>query len=219
MRSRMVSNSPCFYFGPGQLYGWPFMARCLLYRLHAVNCSILVYHKPNIADGSVDVVEDESANVMQTTSVHHTVTEVFVHYANSSTAALSKLAASKPIELKLSEGLSPRCAFGEIGVVLERVQLPCKEMFFAFPSRGLQFERQISETNYWVKGPVAVNPVPVDKLSDESAQIRCWKLSVGDLIRRQYFNEKEPRNWSLTALEIEEKWRVTSAMYLEKRGP
>ena len=214
MRSRMVSNLPWFYFGAGQLYGWPFMARCLLYRLHAVNCSVLVYYKPNVTGGSVDVVEDDAATVMHLTSVCHAVTEVFVHYANSSTAALSRLAGSMPIKLKLSEGPSPRCTFGETGVLLERFQLTCKEMFCAFPSRGKQFEQQISETNYRVKGPVAV-----ENLANESAQMRCWKVSVGDLVRRQYFNEKESRNWSLAALEIEENWKVTSAMYLEKRGP
>ena len=209
----MLSISSWLYFGPGQLYGWPFMTRCLLYRLHAINCSILVYHKPNVTAGPVDFVKNESATVMHM-AICHAVTEVFVHYANSSTTALSKLVGSTPIELKLSEGLNPRCTFGETGVIFERFQLPCKEMFCAFPGRGRQFERQISETSYWVRGPIAV-----DNLANASAQMRCWKLSVGDLVRRQYYNVKESRNWSLTALEVEENWRVTSAMYLEKRGP
>jgi hypothetical protein len=210
----MLSISSWFYFGPGQLYGWPFMTRCLLYRLHAINCSILVYHKPNVSAGPVDIVKGESAAVMHMTSFCHTVTEVFVHYMNSSTIALSKLVSSPPAELKLSEGLIPRCTFGETGVILERLQLPSKEMFFAFPGRGRQFEQQISETNYWVRGPVAVG-----NSASESAQMRCWKLSVGNLVRRQYYNVTESRHWSLTALEVEENWKVTSAMYLEKRGP
>ena len=209
----MLSISSWFYFGPGQLYGWPFMARCLLYRLHAIDCSILVYHKPNVIAGPVDVVKDESATVMHMASACHAVTEVFVHYANSSTAALSKLVGSTPIELKLSEGLRPRCTFGETGVVFEHFQLPCNEMFCAFPGRGRQFEQQISETSYWVRGPVAV-----DNLANESAQMGCWKLLVGDLVQRQYYNVKESRHWSLTALAVEENWKVTSAMYLEKRG-
>ena len=210
----MLSISSWFYFGPGQLYGWPFMTRCLLYRLHAINCSILVYHKPNVTAGPADLVKNESATVMHVASVCHAVTEVFVHYASSSTTALSKLVGSTPIKLKVSEGLSPRCTFGETGVLLEAIQLPCREMFCAFPGRGRQFEQQISETSYWVRGPVAV-----DNLANASAQMRCWKLSVGDLVRRQYYNVKESRNWSLTSLAVEENWKVTSALYLEKRGP
>jgi hypothetical protein len=215
----MLSTSSWFFFGPGQLYGPPFMTRCLLYRLHDANCSILIYHKPNVT--SEPVAGDEGSNVMAFKSICHAVTEVHVHYADSSTTALSKLVNSTPTQLNLSDNLSPQCAFGEIGVALERLQLNCKEMFSAFPRRGGQFEQQISETPYWVKGPVTVANFGKElEEKGESAQetkMRCWKLSVGDLSKKQYYDIGTSRKWSLAALHIEEDWKVSSAINLKKR--
>jgi hypothetical protein len=213
----MLSRSSWFYFGPGNLYGAPFVTRCLLYRLHDINCSVLIYHEQNV---TARVIESkEGPKVRRFESVCHAVTEVYVHYANSSTVALSKLLNSQPIQLPLSDNTSPQCKFGETGVMLERLQLPCKEMFSAFPGRGRQFEEQISETPYWVKGPVAVDNLG-KKLEEEGelAQMRCWKISVGDLSRERYYDITEPGNWNLTAMYVEEDWKVASAMYLENRG-
>jgi hypothetical protein len=188
----MLSTSAWIYYGSGELYGPPFVTRCLFYRLHDINCSILVYHKPNVTSGPSKVIKHRFATVSHFTSVCHAVTEVYVHYANSSTTALSKLASSTPIELKFSDDLSLQCTFGETGVILERFQLPCNEMFSAFPGRGRQFEEQISGTDYWVKGPVAVTNMGKELEEKTGAasetKMRCWKLSVGDLSRRQYYD-------------------------------
>jgi hypothetical protein len=218
----MLSTSAWIYYGPGELYGSPFVTRCLLYRLHDINCSILVYHKPNVTSGPSKVIKHKFATVTHLTSVCHAVTEVYVHYANSSTTALSKPVNSMPIELKLSDNLSPQCTFGGTTVILKRIQLPCNEMFSAFPGRGRLFEQQISGTDYWVKGPVAV--VDMGKELEEKtgaaseAKMRLWKLSVGDPSRRQYYDLSTAREWGLSALDVEEAWKVVSAMYLEKRG-
>jgi hypothetical protein len=188
----MLSESSWIYYGAGNLYGSPFLTRCLLYRLHDINCSILVYHKPNVTSGTAKVIKNEFATVTHVTSVWHAVTEAYVHHENSSTTALSKLVNSTPIELKLSDNSSPQCTFGETGVILESFQLPCNEMFSAFPGRGEQFEQRISGTDYWVKGPVAVHNMGKELEEKTGAvsetKMRCWKLSVGDLSRRQYYD-------------------------------
>jgi hypothetical protein len=217
----VLSISSWIYYGLGNLYGSPFVTRCLLYRLHDIDCSILVYHKPNVTSGPSKVIKNEFGSIVHMTSVCHEVTEVYVHYTNSSTVALSKLIDSSPIQLELSDKTSPRCVLGGINVILERFQLPCTEMFSAFPSNG-QFEQQISKTPYWVKGPVAVvNMGKQLEEKTESAQetkMRCWKLSVGNLSKKEYYDIGTSRKWSLAALNIEQDWKVTSAMYLEKRA-
>lgn len=204
------------------LYGAPFHARCLLYRLHDINCSVLVYHKPNVTAGPSKVTQGKFTTVSHFTSVCHAVTEVFVHHANSSTVAFSKLIDSPPIQLNLSDDGNAHCTFGEMAVMLEHFQLSAKEMFMTFPGRGRQFEEQISETSYWVKGPVAVasfgKELKEQTGSAEETKMHCWKLSVGDVSRKQYYDITESCNWSLTAMHIEKSWKVASAMYLEKRG-
>jgi hypothetical protein len=218
----VFSKSAWIHFGAGRLYGPPFLTRCLLYRLHDINCSILVYHKPNVTSGSYVVTKKGSATITEMKSVCHAVTEVYVHHVNSSTTALTKLVNSPPIQFNLSNTSNPRWVFGEIEVSLELLNLPCKEMFCAFPGRGRQFEQQISETAYWVRGPVVVDDLG-KKLEQQSGtaqdtKMPCWKISMGDHSRREYYDLSTPREWGLSALRVEEPWKVVSAVYLEKRG-
>ena len=48
--------------------------------------------------------------------------------------------------------------------------------------------------------------------------MRSWKLSVGDPVSKEYYALSQSRNWELAALDVKDDWKVTSAMYLEKRG-
>ena len=45
----------------------------------------------------------------------------------------------------------------------------------------------------------------------------CWKLSAGDHSKKEYYDSRSSRKWSLSALHVEDDWKVASAMYLENR--
>lgn len=211
----MLSKSAWIYEGSGVLYSSPFVTRCLLYRLHDVNSSILIYHEPNVT--SVDASDKTSPNIHVFHTVCHQVNEVFVHYVNSSVTPLKDLVHSPSIQLKLSDSLRPQCAFGEIGVKVERFHLPCKEMLAAFRGQGSRFECQISETPYRVRGlEVSLHKIG-SKSEMQEVQMHIWRLTIGDFSKKEYYDYSGSREWSLTALDIEEGWTVVSEMHLEQR--
>ncbi len=232
----MLSTSSWFFFGAGELYGAPFRARCLLYRLHDINCSILIYHKRNIT--SVNVNDQTRDQIIRTlgplnsppfkvanvvASNYESVTEVLVHHMGSSTVSLSELIDSSPIRLNLSEDTSPQCQLRGISVILELAHLPVKEMLRVYPEQDKMFEQPISETCYWVRGAVDVVENPFESVFQrmpeaQNSAMRSWKLSVGDPVSKEYYALSQSRNWELAALDVKDDWKVTSAMYLEKRG-
>jgi hypothetical protein len=210
----MLSDSSWIYYGPGSLYGAPFVTRCLLYRLHDIDCSILAYHEQNVFSEPEFVGRKGDANVTHFQSTCYPVTRICFHQSNSSLSTREELLDLPSNHLDLSDTSNLQMSFDQARITVEHIQLSCKEMFAAFPNLNAQFEDQISGTDYQVKGSVVV------KYMGEAApevKFRCWKLSVENLIQKKYYDTWTPLEWSLTALDIGEEWIGTSEMRLEKR--
>jgi hypothetical protein len=100
--------------------------------------------------------------------------------------------------------------------MLERDQLPCKEMFAAFQTDCDPFDHEVVGTPYRVHSSTAT----LSRMGSAAAEVKChcWKISIGDLSRKEYYDFSPSRDWTLKALHVEDDWNVISEICLEKKA-
>lgn len=220
-----ISQSTWIYDGLGNLYGPPFVTRCLLYRLYDIDCSVLLYHERNVTRrGLVEFAYQE-------------IKEVHVHHLGSASVPLIELVGAPASKIALSKRSPAQSRVGQIMVRAERVYLKCKDMVMALPclewnrlsvdesirsaysipalraGAGYPFEHQICGSSYSIRsesvGPVEMTAAPLE------ANMCCWKVSVENLSSLEGYGLGESCKWKLIALNASKHWKVISEMHLE----
>ena len=210
--------------GAGKLFGAPFLSRALLYRLHDVKCSILVYHdKPHTLLSGSDLTATTGFHESSTLVAKNVVVAkekretpaISVHYCTTSCSltyeALAKLPA-KRLSIKQCGSIIKICE--NIAFCVEPYSLPfSRRRLVSYP--GLSDKRLITQDGKrTIVGPVDITAwprhIPIDNI-----QMRCWKIRLYYEMANSKDEVIEHGHCSLTALDVSEDGHLNSALYLE----
>lgn len=219
-----IAKDEWIMVGAGKLFSAPFFSRILLFRLHDIKSSFLVYHDETHVVSEIattamaakipDLANINLGHVVMATKVPGTP-NISVHYcASSSSLAFEDLMNLPAKRMSFDEWASGVTNFGNIAFRIEPFLLPCsKRLLLAHQGRPTQ-SFSMEGANYIITGPVSLNDwpnrVPVDKI-----KWNCWRVClycIGPNGMRE-FNEYD--HWSLAALDVSEEGQLDSVVQME----
>jgi hypothetical protein len=152
---------------------------------------------------------------MKFAATEHEVDDIYVHFAASDTISLNDLVAMSPAQFKLSKDGPIRQPFGGLSLEIQKCQLRGNGIFSIGAPNGLNHEYQIEDTAFQVQ-----SPVPIIGLSKNipiaDAYCRLWKISIVSIADNTAYDVNCQKDWSVTALRIENGWHSTLAMQLAR---
>lgn len=178
--------------GPGSLYSPPFVSKCLLYRLHDIDCSLLVHHEETVTSSPGKWV----GRTFAIETVARVPDVIFVCHAPSAECSLAELRGTAPARISISRHASSEHSFSNVAIKVEPVELQIVDMVFVAGDNGRSVEYQIANTSYSVKTSARVQKM--DKYSKGAFPL--WKVSVlggGNTGPYDFFAERE---WELAAM-------------------
>lgn len=210
-----LSKNDHVHVGIGHIYGPPFLARVLLYRLFESNCAVLIYH---LKGGEVSDVFNLGKVQAVAAYGGQEPTQLRAHISStSSSMELKDLLALPATQLALPIEGATSNSFGDVIIRVERFTLPFTEKLVTAYACLPQQELRISGSAYQVTGRVQIALWP-DAVQSANLMQRCWKLSLCNLRHHKNYDLESGGDWSLTALDIEmeEAFQATHEVSLEK---
>jgi hypothetical protein len=201
------------YLWGGRLYTLPFVAPCLLYRIHDHSSSLLVHHRPG---ASPDGYSDSSAEPMEFAATECEIDDVYVHFAPSDSISLNDLVSIPPARFKVSKGVPVQQPFGDLSLKIQKWELRGNRMFSIGIPDGLNHQFQIEDTPFKVQGPVPI--ISLSKyIPNADASFPVWKISIVSIADTTAYHVNCQKDWSATAfLTRDNGWHSTLAMYLTR---
>jgi hypothetical protein len=221
-----LSQNEWIMVGAGKLFSAPFVSRVLLYRLHDIKYSFLVYHErthgTHVLAGVENVALARKVHELPEINVGPVVMAtkacdspiISIHYCPTSCSiAFEDLVKLPARRLSFEECISSVNNFGKIAFCIEPFSLPySKRMLIARPNLGAK--KFIMEgSDYTVTGPVGIADVP-DSIPTDKVRRRCWKIQLHNVESKIRYEMGECAHWSLAALDVEEEGRLDTAVYL-----
>jgi hypothetical protein len=202
-----LSISDWIYHGPGQLNAGVFLSRVLLFRLYEHNCSVLVYHEPNVTSNVID---------KDARTISYKVTDpeaIYVHFVPDSNIALDELRKVEPLRLALSQDIRGERVSGHLGIQIEPHGLPANGMVDFGWERSGTIEYPIANSAYCVQSPVPLLALGKEVPASD-ARLKCWRVIFKS--ENGPYDLVSPRDWSLSAFNIQDASRPTFLM--RRRG-
>lgn len=196
----MLSPSDWIYDGSGLLYTAPFVSRCLLYRLHDDNCSVLVLHEPAV---SSTVRHDEKTGAFHCNAVVREPDCFLIHFADSSEALVEDIVNARPMRVKTT---TAGHSFDKVSVEVAPYQLEAKRMFDVVGSSATN-EHQIAHKCYRVRSRGTITHLG-KAAPQQGTFFQCWKVSVVSNENKRSYSLDSPCKWSLAAIDPEG-WQPT----------
>jgi hypothetical protein len=204
--------------GAGWLYGPPFVATYLLYRLFDCNSSVLIHHRPEACVPAADSFPNVSFGDLTLTtnvaSAEGPPTAVYIHCdvacASTRVEDLLNLPADR---LVLSMEVPTIAAFDDVVVRVERFPLHFTERLMIAGELAPLCDFWVAKSDYRVVGRIGVSFWPVGA---RPKKLRVWKVSVENAQSNAIYNVQSACAWSLTAFHFEEGPESTIAVTLDK---
>jgi len=210
--------------GAGKLFSAPFVSRVLLYRLHDIKYSILVYHERTHVLSDVEIVplarevhglpEINIGHVVMATKIRESPL-ISIHCCYSSSSISFEDLVNLPAKrMTFEECLSSANDFHKIALRLEPFSLPySKRMLIARPNLGTK-KFILEGSDYTVTGPVGIADVP-DSIPTDKVRRRCWKIRLHNVESKIRYEMGECAHWSLAALDVSEEGQLDSVVQME----
>lgn len=219
-----IAKNEWIMVGAGKLFFAPFLSRLLLFRLHDVKSSFLVYHDETHVVSEVDA-QAAAANIRDVTNLNlgHVFMatkvpespKISAHYCDSSSSIpfedLMKLPAKR---MSFDECASGFTNYSNIAFRIEPVLLPSSKRLLLANQGRLIESFSVEGAGYTVTGPVSSNDWP-NGLPINAIQWNCWRVSlycIGPNGLRK-FNQYD--RWTMDALEIGEDGQLVSMVQME----
>jgi len=196
----MLTKGDHIYVGIGHIYGPPFIARVLLYRLFDCNCAALIYH---LQGSHVSAVHTFGKIQAMTASGGQKPTQLRAHLSlTSASMGLTDLLALPATPLELPEEGSTIHSFGDLAMRLEKFALRFTEKLILASEPLPLCQLGISGSAYHVTGRIDVSLWP-EKVQAVNRKRQCWRLSLLNKKDNVNYDLESASDWSLTALDIE----------------
>lgn len=219
-----IAKNEWIMVGAGKLFSAPFFSRVLLFRLHDIGSSFLVYHDETHVVSDVnttamapkipDLVNINLGHVVMATKVPGSPS-VSTHYcASSSSIAFEDLMNLPARRMSFDECASGFTDYGKIAFRIEPFLLPCsKRLLLAHQGRPTQ-NFSVEGSNYAVTGPVSSNDWP-DRVAKDQIKWNCWRVCLCCMVSNGMREFKEYDHWSVAALEVGEEGQLDSMVQME----
>lgn len=219
-----IAKNEWIIVGAGKLFNAPFFSRVLLFRLHDIESSLLIYHDEThvvsevnataMAAKTPELPNINLSHVFMATKVPGSP-KISVHYcASSSSIAFQDLMNLPARRMSFDECASGVTNFGNIALRIEPFLLPCsKRLLLAHQGRPtLSFS--VEGANSTVTGPVSFNGWP-SRVPLDHTKWNCWRVflyCIGPNGMREFY---EHHHWSVAALDVGEEGQLDSMVQME----
>jgi hypothetical protein len=191
-------------FGPGRLYGAPFVSQYLLYRLNDIDCSLLFC----VESGTVSTTEvNPEARTIQTRVTARTPRVVFLHRSSSARTSLRELGQIRPFQISLESSQEKHRVDG-VTVSLEPIRLPSNRGFLLLNKRAPSVAHQIEGAAYTVRMPDSLCTAPdFAKKPLNGIFFECYRVSIVNEQTGKCYDFDSDQEWSLSALGMVIDWK------------
>jgi hypothetical protein len=211
-----ISITNWLLFGPGRLYGGPFVGRYLLYRLNDIDRSLLFCE----GESTVAITEiDTETQVIRTRAAVHKLEAVYLHFSLSARTPLSELGKIPPIKISLSDGVANRYSLDGVIVSLDTCKLPSKQGLLLGNIKAPSLINEIEDTFYVVRTPgplIHARHLATVENALDGVYFQCYKISMMNEYDREYYDIYSDREWNLSVLRLVHQWQPMYEGVLER---
>lgn len=213
--------------GTGMLFCSPFLSRVLLYRLHDIKCTLLIYHDRTFIASKVDPVSlPAEARELAGFNLGHVVVarqarmspRISVHYCPTSS--------SVPFE-ELVNVPAKRFAFKDCVLQMincDTVAFRIEELILSYSRKYFIVGPDLKTTRFvmegsgcTVTGPITSADWPDDTPVDK-ARTSCWRVRLYYIESNGMREISHCARWSVAALDVSETGQLDTAVYLDGKS-
>lgn len=211
----ILSRFDWVLFGPGRLYGAPFVSQYLLYRLNDIDYSLLFC----VESGTVSTTEvNDEARIIRTRAIVRRPKIVILHRSPSARTSLRELGQMPPIQISL-EGSQRKHRVDGVTVSLKPIRLPSNRGFLLLDKRVPSAAHEIEGTAFAVRMPDSLCTAPdFAKRTLDGMFFDCYRVSIVNERTGKCYDFDSDQEWSLSALGMVHEWKPVYEGILQKES-
>jgi len=199
-----IFPSDWIQFGPGWLYGAPFIGKNFLYRLSGITYSLLFREEQAVTDSMIERdVETRTITIKAGGQPRKKPESILLHVAQSEVISLRELIEVTPIQIKLIEGSRKTQYLDKITVTLEPWQLLMDDMLAFDYKMGLsETTYEIVDSCYKVRAPHMLRRLFNPEKGKKGVGSDCWRISIMNNQDNQCYDLCSNYDWHLTVVNL-----------------